>query len=162
MLRGNKNFFWEDEQKKAYQQLKNHLHSLPTLARPVLGKNLYLYAAASQTTVSATIVREEGNVQQPICYVSRILLDVKTRYSLIEKTACAVVVAARKLKPYFNALQVIVLTDLPLEKFLDKIESSGRLAKWAVELMDTVSSIKQKLISKDKPWLTYCRMHAQP
>ena len=95
---------------------------------------MYLYATASQTTVSATIVREEGNVQQPIYFVSRILIDAKTRYSLIEKTTYVVVVAARKLKPYFDVHQIIVLTDLPLEKSLDKIERSGRLAKWAVEL----------------------------
>ena len=44
------------------------------------------------------------------------------------------VVAARKLRPYFDAHQVIVLTDLPLEKSLDKVERSGRLAKWAKEL----------------------------
>ena len=44
------------------------------------------------------------------------------------------VVAARKLRPYFDAHQVIVLTDLPLEKSLDKVERSGRLAKWAIEL----------------------------
>ena len=69
---------------------------------------MYLYAAASQTTISAVIVREEGNVQQPIYFVSRILLDAETRYSLIEKIAYAVVVAARKLKPYFDAHQVIV------------------------------------------------------
>ena len=43
-------------------------------------------------------------------------------------------VAARKLKSYFDAHQVIVLTDLPLEKSLDKIERSGRLAKWAIKL----------------------------
>ena len=95
---------------------------------------MYLYAAASQTTVSATIVREEGNVQQPIYFVSRILVDAVTRYSLIEKTTYVVLVAARKLKPYFDAHHVIVLTDLPLEKSLNKIERSGRLAKWAIEL----------------------------
>ena len=43
-------------------------------------------------------------------------------------------VVARKLKPYFDAHQVIVLTDLPLEKSLDKIERSRRLAKLAIEL----------------------------
>lgn len=53
---------------------------------------------------------------------------------MIEKTAYVVVIAARKLKPYFDAHQVIVLTDLPLKKSLDKIERSGRLAKWAIEL----------------------------
>lgn len=56
--------------------------------------------------------------------MTRILLDVETRYFLIEKKAYAVVVAARKLKPYFYAHHVIVLTDLPLENSLDKIERS--------------------------------------
>ena len=96
VLRGNKNFFWEDKQKKAYQELENHLHSLPTLARPVTRETLYLYVAASQTTVSAAIVREERNMQQPIYFVSKILLDAKTRYSLIEKKAYAVVGGRQK------------------------------------------------------------------
>ena len=128
MLKGNQNFFWKYEQRKGFLKLKNLLHSLPTLARLITGETLYLYGPASQTTISAAIVREEGNVQQPIYFVSRILLDAKTRYSLIEKTTYAVVVATRKLKPYFDAHQIIVLIDLPLEKSLDKIERSGRLA----------------------------------
>lgn len=71
-------------------------------------------------------------MRQPMYFVSRILLDAETKYSLIEKTTYAVVVVARKLKPYFDAHQVIVLTDLPLEKSLDKIERLGRLAKSAI------------------------------
>lgn len=94
VLRGNKKILYEEEQKKASQESKNHLHSLPTLARHVTGEILYLYAVASQTTVSAEIVREEESVKQPIYFVSKILLDAETY---------AVVVAARKLKPYFDA-----------------------------------------------------------
>ena len=116
------------------QELKNHLHSLPNLRRPVTGETLYLYTVAGQTTVSAAIIREEQNVQQPIYFVSRILLDAETRYSLIEKTTYVIVVAVRILKPYFDAHQVIVLTYLPLEKSLDNIERSGRLLKWTIEL----------------------------
>ena len=78
-----------------------------------------LMVVASQTTISATIVKEERNVQYLIYFVSRILLDAETQYSLIEKTTYAVVVAARKLKAYFDAHQVIVLSDLPPEKSLD-------------------------------------------
>ena len=44
------------------------------------------------------------------------------------------IVAARKLRPYFDAHQVVVLTNLPLEKSLEMIERFGRLEKWAVEL----------------------------
>ena len=45
---------------------------------------------------------------------------------MIEKAAYVVIVAARKLRPYFDSHQVLVLTDLPLEKSLEKIERSGR------------------------------------
>lgn len=84
--------------------------------------------------MSASIVREKGSVQQPMYFVSRSLLDVETKYSLIEKITYAVVLAARKLKPYFDAHQEIVLTNLRLVNSLDKIERSRRLAKWAIEL----------------------------
>ena len=74
------------------------------------------------------MIKEENKVQLPIYYVSKLLLNVETRYSMIEKTTYTVIVAARKLRPYFNAHQVEVLTDLPYEKILEKIERSGSLA----------------------------------
>jgi hypothetical protein len=40
----------------------------------------------------------------------------------------------RKLKPYFQACQVIVLTDLPLRQILYKPGLSGYLVKWAIEM----------------------------
>ncbi|XP_059654534.1 uncharacterized protein LOC132301284 [Cornus florida] len=55
------------------------------------------------------------------------------RYPAIEKLAFALVVAARKLRPYFQAQTMIVLTDQPLRQILYKPETSGRLMKWSVE-----------------------------
>ena len=134
VLRENKNFEWGEEQSQAFKELKEHLHYLPTLARPVTGETLYLFISTTQHTVSAALVREENKIQLPIYFVSKLLLDAETRYRMIEKAAYAVIVAARKLRPYFDAHQLVVLTDLPLEKSLDKIERYGGLAKWAVEL----------------------------
>ncbi|XP_077232281.1 uncharacterized protein LOC143868183 [Tasmannia lanceolata] len=56
------------------------------------------------------------------------------KQGIIEKFAFAVVVAARKLNPYFQAHTVVVLTDQPLRKILQKPDTSGRLINWAVEL----------------------------
>ena len=134
VLRENKNFEWGGEQSQAFKQLKEYLHSLPTLARLVTGETLYLYISTTQHTVGAALVREENKIQPRIYFVNKLLLDAETRYSMIEKVAYAVIIAARKLRPYFDAHQVVVLKDLPLEKSLDKIERSGRLAKWVVEL----------------------------
>ena len=42
--------------------------------------------------------------------------------------------ASRKLRHYFQAHRVVVPTGYPLGQVLGNRESSGRIAKWAVEL----------------------------
>ena len=42
--------------------------------------------------------------------------------------------ASRKLRPYFQAHPITVLTDQPLRQVLQKPEAAGRLLKWIVEL----------------------------
>ncbi|XP_077240348.1 uncharacterized protein LOC143881245 [Tasmannia lanceolata] len=44
--------------------------------------------------------------------------------------------AARKLRPYFQAHTIKVLTNQPLRQVLHKPDTSGRLVKWAVELSE--------------------------
>lgn len=56
------------------------------------------------------------------------------RYPQVEKLALALVESTRRLRPYFQAHKVIVLTNFPLRQVLQKPEASGRLMKWAVEL----------------------------
>ena len=43
-------------------------------------------------------------------------------------------VAARKLRPYFQANTIIVPTKFPLKQVFQKPDASGRLAKWSIEL----------------------------
>lgn len=45
-------------------------------------------------------------------------------------------VTARKLRPYFQAHTVVVLTNLPLKKTLQNVEASGCLTQWAIELSE--------------------------
>ena len=78
------------------------------------GEELFLYLAVSSAAVSAALVREEEKVQKPVYYVSRALRGAEERYPLMEKLAFALVTAARKFKPYFQAYIVIILTDNPL------------------------------------------------
>ncbi|XP_021771681.1 uncharacterized protein LOC110735803 [Chenopodium quinoa] len=47
----SKELMWEDEQKIAFQQLREQLANLPTLARPAEGEVLYLYVAVSPATI---------------------------------------------------------------------------------------------------------------
>ena len=93
-----------------------------------------LYLAISLATISAVLVREENGVQRPVYFISRALRGVKERYLLMEKLAFALVTAACKLKPYFQAHAVIVLTDTPLRREMSSHETAGQMALWVIEL----------------------------
>ena len=61
-------------------------------------------------------------------YASRALRDAKERYPPMEKLAFALVTAAHKFKPYFQAYTVNVLTDKPLRQAMSNPEAAGQLA----------------------------------
>ena len=68
--------------------------------------------------MSAVLVKEEDKVQKPVHYVSKVLIKVETRYLKIEKLAYALMIAARKLRHYFQAHSIVVLIDQPLKQIL--------------------------------------------
>ena len=57
--------------RKAFEDLKKYLLSLPLLNPSILGEELFLYIAVSQSTVSAALVRDEGGSQRPVYFISR-------------------------------------------------------------------------------------------
>ena len=54
----------------------------------------------------------------------------------MEKLAFALITAARKLKPYFQAHTIVVLTGKLLRRAMSSPEVAGRMALWAVELSE--------------------------
>ncbi|GKV28900.1 hypothetical protein SLEP1_g37888 [Rubroshorea leprosula] len=135
-LREPKNFWWTNECQQAFEELKQYLTSAPLLSKPVEGENLYLYLGVSEEAVSPVLLREENKNQKPICYVSKVLQGAEQNYPLTEKAVFALVYIARKLRAYFQSHQIIVYTDLPLRKILQKLELSSRLIRWSVELSE--------------------------
>jgi hypothetical protein len=51
-------FSWTEEAERAFQELKQHLVSLPILVAPEPGESLYLYIAAATEAVSMVMVAE--------------------------------------------------------------------------------------------------------
>ncbi|XP_052288603.1 uncharacterized protein LOC127899294 [Citrus sinensis] len=136
VIRRGKKTEWTPECEEAFQNLKQYLQQAPLLSTPRDGDKLFLYLAVSDRAASSVLVREEEGVQYPIYYTSKALLDAETRYPPLEKWALALVVAARKLRPYFQAFPVSVITNQPLRQTLHKPDASGRLVKWAIELSE--------------------------
>ena len=93
-----------------------------------LGEDLFMYLSVSNHAVSVVLLRDQ-KVQHPIYYISKTLVDVKTRYLPLEKLVLALVHTTRKLPHYFQAHTVYVLTKYPLQSLLKKYDFMGRIAK---------------------------------
>jgi hypothetical protein len=131
-----KAFVWTDECQQAFEELKRYLTEPPLLSPSKQGEELYLYLAVSPTTVNSALIREEDRRQLPVYYTSRALRGADERYPPMEKLAFALVTAARKLRPYFQAHTIVLLTNHPLRKAMNKPDTAGRLIQWSIELSE--------------------------
>ena len=95
--------------------MKKLLASPSLLSSPQKGETLFLYLSVTEHAVSAVLIRKENDLQMPIYYTSKVLHGTELRYTNVEKFAFALVQAARRLRPYFQAHPVVVLIDQPLK-----------------------------------------------
>ena len=133
MLKGTENFHWGPEQDKAFEDLKKYLENLAVMTSPSPGTELLLYITTSSSAVCAALVEKrtvKGTLKQlPIYFVSEALNRSKLLYSEMEKMAYAAVMAARKLRHYFQSFKIKVPTSFPLRGMFENREASGRIGK---------------------------------
>jgi hypothetical protein len=86
-------------------------------------------------------------IQRPVYFISEVLSETKIRYPQIQKLLYAVILTRRKLRHYFESHPVTVVSSFPLGEIIQCQEASGRIAKWAVEIMgETISFAPRKAI----------------
>jgi hypothetical protein len=148
LLKKSEHFSWTLEAEEALAKLKATLSN-----SPILGKPLLLYVAATTQVVSAVLVverAEEGHtlhIQRPVYFTSEVLSETKVRYPQIQKLLYTIVLTRRKLRHYFKGHPVTVVSSFPLGEIVQNREASGRIVKWAVELMgETLSYAPRKAI----------------
>ena len=78
--------------------------------------------------------REEK--QHPVYFTRHAFRGVEATYNEVEKIVFALIMASLKLKPYFQAHQIKVLTTQPLRKLIESRNHSSRMTDWANQLAD--------------------------
>jgi hypothetical protein len=64
-------------------------------------------------------------VQRPFYFISEVLFESKVHYPTIQKLLYGILITSRKLRHYFDAYNILVVSNFPLMDILHK---------WAVEL----------------------------
>ncbi|GJX17127.1 reverse transcriptase domain-containing protein [Tanacetum coccineum] len=127
-------FQWTPEAKQAFKQLKQHLSKLPMLVAPKPKEELIVYLSASHGAISAVLMTERDKVQTLVYFVSRALQGPKLNYTPMEKLILALVFATKRLRRYFQAYPIAVITDQPIKQIISRPDVTGRLQKWSVML----------------------------
>ncbi|GJS09475.1 reverse transcriptase domain-containing protein [Tanacetum coccineum] len=127
-------FQWTPEAEEAFKQMKKLIAELPTLTAPREREELIIYLAAAKEAISAVLMTDREGRQIPVYFVSRTLRGPEVNYTPMEKLVLALLSASKRLKRYFQAHTVVVITSQPIKQLLSSSEISGRMLKWKFEL----------------------------
>ncbi|CAN6695530.1 unnamed protein product [Malus baccata var. baccata] len=104
-LKDKENFEWGPTHQQAFDSIKAYLTSPPVLVPPQRGKPLKLYISASERSIGSLLAQNnESGKEQAVYYLSRILTEVETRYSLVERLCLALYFTARRIGKWILAL----------------------------------------------------------
>jgi hypothetical protein len=79
-----------------------------------------------------------------VYFMSEVLTRSKKFYSKMEKICYAVIMSSQKLRHYFEAHTIKVLTNQPMNDIFGNRDSSKRISKWAMELSEYIVDFKKR------------------
>ncbi|XP_041485958.1 uncharacterized protein K02A2.6-like [Lytechinus variegatus] len=104
-------WMWENEQEKAWGELKEALMSQPVLHFYDCTKPTKISADASKNGLGAVLLQQHEQNWHPIAYASRAMTDAETRYAQIEKELLAITYGCEKFHQYIYGQKIEVETD---------------------------------------------------
>lgn len=92
------NFQWTPAVEATFQQLKEDLHKLKTLASTVLGETLQVYLSASNEAISFMLAIERQRKQLLVYFVNQALQGPKVNYPILEMLVLSLIYVAQRLR----------------------------------------------------------------
>ena len=136
LLRKGQNFKWGEVQQTAFKRLQQIMMNLSTMQAPIHKKPLLLYMATNSYAIGGLITQEDGGgVEQPVYYISRTLKDAETHYLRVERACLAILYASQRLRHYFLAYEVWLMTkSYTIKALLQQPILPGRISQWLLQL----------------------------
>ena len=134
---------WGDEEQAAFDCIKDCLTTSPVLGYPNFNKEFLVHTDSSGWGLGCVLSQmqrpseSEEDREVVIAYASKHLTDREKKWSTTELEAYAIIHAVTVFRPYLYGRSFYVLSDhRPLEFLMNKREPAGRLARWALKLME--------------------------
>nr|XP_027188669.1 uncharacterized protein LOC101504764 [Cicer arietinum] len=91
---------------------------------------------------------EIGKKEHAICYLSKKFTDVETRYTMLERTCCALAWAAHRFRQYMLCHTTYLISKMdPIKYIFEKPAITKRIARWQVMLSEyDITYVTQKAI----------------
>ncbi|XP_019246569.1 PREDICTED: uncharacterized protein LOC109226231 [Nicotiana attenuata] len=128
----------------------HELKSLKVLAAPIPRKPLILYISAQERSVGALLAQgNNGGKENALYYLSRMMTPNELKYSPIEKLRLALVFSIQKMKHYFQAHVVrLVSRANPIKFVMSKPVLSDRLERWYLQFQQfEIVYVPQKAVN---------------
>ena len=111
LLKNGQSFEWGETQQTTFRRLQQIMMNLPTMQAPIHKKPLLFYLATNSYAIGSLIAQEDGGgVEQPVYYINRALKDAETHYPRAKRACLAIVYASQRLRHYFLAYEVWLMT----------------------------------------------------
>ncbi|GAU37187.1 hypothetical protein TSUD_30520 [Trifolium subterraneum] len=128
LLRKNQGIVWTEDCQKAFDSIKEYLMEPPILIPPVEERPLIMYLTVLEESMGCVMGQQDetGRKEHAIYYLSKKFTDCESRYSMLEKTCCALA---------WDTTWLISKMD-PIKYIFEKAALTGRIARWQMLLSE--------------------------
>ncbi|XP_070020670.1 uncharacterized protein [Nicotiana sylvestris] len=127
------------ECEEAFNKIKVYLSDPPVLVPSEPRRPLFLYLTVLENSFGCVLGQHDvtGSKEQEKYYLSKKFTSYEAKYTLLERTCCALTWVAQKLRHYLLAYITYLITRLdPLKYIFQKPMPTGRFAKWQILLTE--------------------------
>lgn len=137
---------WTDGAQDAFERLKMIMVSEPVVQNPDFSVEFQLQCDASDVSGAAVLGQIQGGQEVVIAYWSHKWTGAERNWAATEKEAGCVLLSIRHFRAYLFGAHFTVITDAQALMHLRtmRVDKSGRLARWALEMREYDVTIKHR------------------
>jgi hypothetical protein len=150
LLKKDVKFEWNDESKRAFQDIKTAISEALILISPDYSKDFQIFSFASEDTIVGVLLQknDQGH-DQPIAYMSRALQNAELKYPMFEKQAYALVKSLKHFRVFIGYSKVIgYVPNSAIKDVLSQSKGLGSRGRWIAKIQEYDLEIKPTKLVK--------------